>query len=101
MAARTFLAVVHAEDELRFRPAGERRCAAVIGGQRGENLLPIVAFVGQQPDLAALVAAQGSGAVEQGLRAWRSDVAQLSHAQAEALGENEKRPGGQCRPPVG
>ncbi|EXI80101.1 MAG: hypothetical protein AW10_01981 [Candidatus Accumulibacter appositus] len=65
----------------------------MIGGKRGEDLLPIVVFVGQQPDLAALLAAQRSGTVEQGLCAGRGEVAQLPPAQTKPLCEKEKRPG--------
>jgi hypothetical protein len=97
VAARTFLAIIHAEHELRFGFAGQRRGAAVIGSQRSEDLLPIMVFVGQQPDLPTLVAAQRSGTVEQGLRVGRSDLAQLPPAQAQSLRENEKRPGRQRR----
>jgi hypothetical protein len=50
--------------------------AAMIGGQRGEDLLPIVVFVGQQPDLAALLAAQRIGAATACAPAERSEVAQ-------------------------
>jgi hypothetical protein len=32
--------------------------AAMVGGQRGKDLLPVMVLVGQQPDLAALLAAQ-------------------------------------------
>ncbi|MEF8759400.1 MAG: hypothetical protein V5B36_06650 [Candidatus Accumulibacter sp. UW25] len=53
VASGAFLAVIHAEDELRFGLACERGHATVVGGQRSEDLLPVVAFIGQQPDLAA------------------------------------------------
>jgi hypothetical protein len=64
VASCAFLAVVHAENELRLRLAGS---AARGRGwrQRGQNLLPVMVLVGQQPDLAALLVGQRIGTAQQ------------------------------------
>jgi hypothetical protein len=69
--------------------------AAMVGGQRGKDLLPVMVLVGQQPDLAALLAGQGIGTAQQRVGSDRAQVAQLAAAQPQSLGENEQRPGGQ------
>jgi hypothetical protein len=52
--ARSLLTIVHAEDQLRSG-LGIFLVAPVIGGQRREDAFPVVALVGQQPEMAALM----------------------------------------------
>ncbi|KFB72382.1 MAG: hypothetical protein AW09_002430 [Candidatus Accumulibacter phosphatis] len=96
VAATAFLAIVHAENPLRLGFAGQRRCAAMIGEQGCKDLLPIVVFVGQQPDQAALVASQGIGAAKQGIHPGSAKLAQLATSPPQSLCQDEQRPGGQC-----
>ena len=95
MAARSLLAIVHAQHELRLCSARERRCPAVIGDQGRQDLLPIVVLVGEQPDPTTLVGAQRDGAGVQRGCADRPHFPQFASAESQPLRQREQRPGRQ------
>jgi hypothetical protein len=95
VASRAFLAVVHAEHELRRPACRQRMGAAVVGLQRGQNLPPVMVLVGQQPDLAALLASSESAQRSSACGALRPERAQFAATKPETLGQDEQRPGRQ------
>ena len=92
VAAHALLAVVHAEHQLGQRPLPVAPPAPVIGRQAGEDLLPIVALVGVEPEKTALVLVQFAQAGEQRLGAGAAQGAQLAAGDAQVLGKQEQRP---------
>jgi hypothetical protein len=84
MSPRSLLAVVHAHHDLRrYRPG--RASASVIGGKGGEEALPVMSLVGQEPDFAALARRKRSRKLQGGRR--------IPNIPApRGLGKNGKRP---------
>ena len=81
VATRAFLAVIHAHHHLRRRRRNGL-AATGVGGQGAEQLLPVMPFVGLQPELAAQFRRQSRQFVEQrprpgGVQACRCRRAQL------------------------
>ncbi len=95
MPARSLLAIVHAQHELRLCFAREHRRPAVIGDQGRQDLLPIVVLVGEQPDPTTLVGAQRDGAGVQRGCADRPHFPQFASAESQPLRQREQRPGRQ------